>query len=40
MNVIEEFQVAMQEKDPRESKIMELPDDFVPGSKDIICGRG
>jgi hypothetical protein len=35
------FQVPMQGKESsREEGRMELPDGFVPGSKDIICGRG
>jgi hypothetical protein len=40
VNHFEKNLVATKGKDPREDKIMEMPDDFVPGPKDIICGRG
>ena len=39
--LIEMFEVSMQGKESsREEGRMELPDGFVPGPKDIICGRG
>ena len=34
----EEFQVSFANEFNKES--IELPEDFVPSSKDIICGRG